>query len=89
MTFQTDAALPSAFEQLYIIFLGDTKLQPYLIEIPYAIGIAVGIIVFFNHFSKKRLTDDPTPIEVELRSYEVQVEDSIIEELLNEKESNK
>ena len=29
----------------------------------------MGIIVFYNHFSKKRLTKDPTPIEVELKKY--------------------
>ena len=26
-------------------------------------------MVFFNHFSKKKLTKDPTPMEVEMKKY--------------------
>lgn len=86
MTFHTDAAVPDIFLQVYKIFMG-TDEKSYLIEISYSIGLAAGIIVFFNHFSNIKLTQDPTPIEVEMRSYEMQVEDSIIESLLNEKEN--
>ena len=39
------------------------------IAFSYSIGLAVGIIVFFNHFSKKKLTKDPTPIEIEMKKY--------------------
>ncbi|MCT4542301.1 MAG: stage V sporulation protein AA [Vallitalea sp.] len=85
MTFHTDAAVPDVFVRLYSLFLGKENLNPLIIEIPYSIGIAVGIIVFFNHFSTKRLTDDPTPIEVEMRLYERDVEDCIIENLVDER----
>lgn len=84
MTFHTDAAVPDVFIRLYSLFLGKENENPILIEIPYSIGLAVGIIVFFNHFSSKRLTDDPTPIEVEMRLYERDVEDCIIETLSKE-----
>lgn len=86
MTFHTDAALPDVFVQLYKIFIGKENLDPYIIEIPYSIGLATGIIVFFNHFSSKRLTEDPTPIEVEMRMYERDVEDCIIETLIEERD---
>ena len=39
------------------------------IEICYAIGMPVGIIIFYNHIGKKKITQDPTPIEVEMRKY--------------------
>lgn len=84
MTFHTDAAVPDVFVKLYSLFLGEENLNPLIIEIPYSIGLAVGIIVFFNHFSSKKLTDDPTPIEVEMRLYERDVEDCIIENLSDE-----
>lgn len=84
MTFHTDAAVPDVFVRLYSLFLGEENLDPLIIEIPYSIGLAVGIIVFFNHFSSKKLTDDPTPIEVEMRLYERDVEDCIIENLSDE-----
>ncbi len=85
MTFHTDAAVPDVFVRLYSLFLGKENLNPIIIEIPYSIGIAAGIIVFFNHFSSKRLTDDPTPIEVEMRLYERDVDDCIIKNLSQER----
>lgn len=85
MTFHTDAAVPDVFVRLYSLFIGEENLNPIIIEIPYSIGIASGIIVFFNHFSSKRLTDDPTPIEVEMRLYERDVDDTIIQNLNQER----
>ncbi|PKM52426.1 MAG: hypothetical protein CVV02_01350 [Firmicutes bacterium HGW-Firmicutes-7] len=81
MAFHTDTQLPEVFTKFYFMFLGSDRLQPYVIEISYSIGLAVGISVFFNHFSKIKFTNDPTPIEVELKLYENQVDDSIIETL--------
>ena len=49
------------------------------LEISYCIGLAIGILVFFNHFGKKKITPDPTPIEVQLRKYEQDVDDTYIE----------
>lgn len=84
MTFHTDSQLPYIFTNFYFLLLGDNKYQPYAIEIPYSIGLAVGISLFFNHFSKIKFSNDPTPIEVELKLYKNQVDDSIIEELKEE-----
>lgn len=89
MTFHTDAALPDVLRQLYEMFTGIETDKPYWIQVPYSIGIAVGIIVFFNHFSSKKITDDPTPIEVEMDSYEDSVEDCIIDSIIEEKRRNK
>lgn len=89
MTFHTDAALPDVLRQLYKMFTGIQTDQPYWIQVPYSIGIAVGIIVFFNHFSSKKITDDPTPIEVEMDTYEDSVEDCIIDSIIEEKRRNK
>lgn len=85
MAFQTDGAIPEVFQNIYAILTGEKIKNPLILEIPYSIGLAVGIIVFFNHISSKRLTDDPTPIEVEMRLYERDVEDCLIETLTEEK----
>ncbi|TCT14287.1 stage V sporulation protein AA [Natranaerovirga pectinivora] len=84
MTFHTDAAVPDVFKEIYRIFTGVTTENPTILEISYSIGLAVGIIVFFNHFTKVKIMEDPTPIEVEMRLYEKNVEDSIIESLVDE-----
>ena len=50
-----------------------------ILELSYAIGLALGITVFFNHIGGRRITKDPTPIEVEMRIYEKDVNDALIE----------
>ena len=79
MTFHTDAAVPDVFIQVNKIFTGEEVSRPVLLIISYSVGIAVGIIVFFNHFSKKKITDDPTPVEVEFAAYQKQVDDCMVD----------
>lgn len=85
MSFHSDAQIPTVFENFYYIFFNEHVENPMIIDLPYSIGLAVGIIVFFNHFSGKKLTNDPTPIEVEMSIYEDQVSDNIIDNLNTEK----
>ena len=70
MTFHTDIGIQKTFDQFYEQVMGEDKPQVTELEISYSIGLAVGIIVFFNHFRKKKLTKDPTPIEVEMKKYD-------------------
>lgn len=69
MTFHIDIGIQKAFSRFYEQVMGETKPMVTELEISYSIGLAVGIILFFNHFSKKKLTKDPTPIEVEMKKY--------------------
>ena len=48
-------------------------------ELAYSAGLAAGIIIFFNHIGGRRITKDPTPIEVEMRVYEKDVNTALIE----------
>lgn len=81
MTFHTDAAVPDVFVEIHRIFTGELEARPFWLIGAYAVGISVGITLFFNHFSKKRLSDDPTPVEVEFSDYEKKVEDCLQEML--------
>jgi stage V sporulation protein AA len=81
MSFHSDAQMETIFENYYTIFFGEEVKNPTIINLPYSIGLAFGIIVFFNHFTGKKLTSDPTPIEVEMSLYEGQVADNIIDTL--------
>ncbi len=89
MSFHSDAQLSKVFENYYYIFFNERIDNPLILDLPYSIGLAVGIIVFFNHFSGKKLTSDPTPIEVEMSNYEANVTDNIIDTLNTEKNKNK
>lgn len=79
MCFHTDVQLPLIFQNIYYIFFGENREMPALISIPYSIGLGGGIIIFFNHFSKVSLTEDPTPIEIEMTTYEKETNASVID----------
>ena len=79
MSFHSDAQLKITFEKYYHIFFNERVESPAIICIPYSIGLTLGIIVFFNHIFGKDLSDDPTPIQVEMSLYEKDLEDNIIQ----------
>ena len=81
MCFHSDTQLPLIFQNVYYIFFGENKEMPAMLSIPYSIGIGLGIIIFFNHFSKVSLTEDPTPIEIEMTTYEKETNASVIDYL--------
>jgi len=54
--------------------------QVGILEIGYSLGLAGGIILFYNHIGKRKLTSDPTPIEVEMRIYENEVNAALLED---------
>ena len=86
MCFHSDAQLPLIFQNFYYMFYGENKELPLLLAVPYSIGLGVGILVFFNHFSKFAMSKDPTPIEVEMTTYEKETIQSTIEQLNRKKE---
>jgi len=89
MTFHTDSQMGTVFQRYHKIFFGEEVEKPYIINIPYSIGLAIGIVVFFNHFGGKRMTKEPTPIEIEMATYEKDVEDAMIDNLSRQEEKKK
>lgn len=79
MTFHNDVDIQKLFGQLYEQFTGQVSDGFTILEVTYSIGIGLGVLVFFNHFAGKKLTADPTPLEVEMRSYEDQVDTTVLE----------
>lgn len=69
MTFHNDIGIKDVFTQFYEQVMGTDKPKVSVLEISYSIGLLTGIMVFFNHFGKKKLSKDPTPIEVEMKKY--------------------
>ena len=57
-----------------------------VLEVTYSIGLTFGILVFFNHFGKKRFTVDPTPMEVQMRLYENDIQTALVENASRRKE---
>ena len=85
MTFNLDVSVGDLFDNIYKWFMGvDKQGKPTILEFSYCVGLPIGIVVFFNHFSRKKLTTDPTPIHVEMRNYESQVNKALIEDASRE-----
>lgn len=57
-----------------------------ILEIMYSVGLVVGILIFFNHFGKKRFTVDPTPMEVQMRLYENDIQTTLVEDAARRKD---
>ncbi len=79
MTFNNDVSAPQIFEEIYLIITGKESSGFTILELSYSFGLAFGILVFFNHFAKWKLTSDPTPLEVEMRLYEDNVSKTLIQ----------
>lgn len=79
MAFNNDVDTPRLFSQIYQQVMGTPKTGFTIMELTYSIGVIVGILVFFNHFGKKRFSVDPTPMEVEMRLYENDIQTTLIE----------
>lgn len=79
MAFNNDVGISEVFSKFYTQVTGMPSDGVTEIEICYSIGLAVGIIVFFNHVGKKKITPDPTPIQVEMRKYEKDIDMTFIE----------
>ena len=73
MAFHNDISINKIFSQVYEQVMGYPADGYSILEFSYSIGLAVGIILFFNHIGGRRITKDPTPIEVEMRVYEADV----------------
>ena len=79
MAFNNDVSVGEVFDRFYKQIMGVDKPTVSEIEIFYCLGLAVGILVFFNHVGKKTITSDPTPIQVEMRKYEKDIDTTFIE----------
>lgn len=79
MAFHNDIGINEVFTKIYEIVMGYQGDGYGILELSYSLGLAIGIIVFFNHIGGRRITKDPTPIEVEMRIYEEDVNKALIE----------
>lgn len=78
MAFNNDISVTELFQKLYYQVMGKESTGITELEICYSIGLPVGVIIFFNHFGNNKITNDSTPIQVEMRKYEKDIDDTYI-----------
>lgn len=79
MAYHNDIGIADVFTRIHQIVMGSEPEGVSALEIAYSVGLSLGIIVFFNHVGGRRLTKDPTPIEVEMRKYETEVNNALVD----------
>ncbi|MCL2051349.1 MAG: stage V sporulation protein AA [Lachnospiraceae bacterium] len=78
MAFHNDISINKVFSKVYELVMGQPATGYTVMEISYSIGLALGILIFFNHIGGRRITKDPTPIEVAMRTYEDDVNKALV-----------
>lgn len=79
IAFHNDVGINDVFSEIYRIAMGREPAGLNVLEVAYSLGLALGIIVFFNHIGGRRITKDPTPIEVSMRNYEEDVNKALVD----------
>ena len=78
MAYHNDVGINEIFTEVYRMVMNREPQGLNILEVSYSVGLAAGIIIFFNHVGGRRLTKDPTPIEVAMRNYEEDVDKTLI-----------
>ena len=81
MTFNADVDVEKLFQQIYFQVTGQNSSGFTPLEIAYSVGLGLGILFFFNHFGHRKITADPTPMQVQMRKYEDDVNTTITENI--------
>src|SRR5699024_11309509 len=73
--FHYDFSMLEVHQKLHFLFTGENVQHPLWLQIPYSIGLGIGMILFLNHWFKKQLNEEPSPLELELFTYEQKIEE--------------
>lgn len=79
MAYHNDVGIRDVFREVYEIITHREVQGINPLEVSYSIGLAAGILIFFNHVGNLKLTKDPTPIEVSMKNYERDVNKTLVE----------
>ncbi|PSL43304.1 stage V sporulation protein AA [Salsuginibacillus halophilus] len=79
MNFHEDVSMASVHQKMYFALTGKEAEEPLLLQFPYSLGLGAGMILFFNHVFKKRINDEPSPIEIEMFNYQDDIDRFVVE----------
>ncbi|MDG4655698.1 stage V sporulation protein AA [Ectobacillus antri] len=68
--FHEDVSMQQVHQRIYSMVTGDWVNKPLVLQIPYSIGLGLGMVLFFNHVFQKRINEEPSPLEVEMFQYQ-------------------
>jgi|SRR5690625_4752631 len=88
INFHYDVSMQEVQQKLHYILTGEQEEFPLWIQIPYSIGLGVGMVLFLNQWFKKKLNEEPSPLEIEMFNYQKDIDDYIAyyDNVLNEED---
>ncbi|WLR43802.1 stage V sporulation protein AA [Bacillus carboniphilus] len=78
MNFHEDVSMQEMHQRLFTILTGKTVENPLFIQVPYSFGLGIGMVLFFNHVFKKRINEEPSPLDVEIFNYQLDLDQYVI-----------
>jgi stage V sporulation protein AA len=85
MNFHTDVSMKEVHTRIVQLISGKQIEHPLWFQIPYSLGIGLGMVLFFNHLFRKRFNEEPNPLEVELYMYQENVNAYVIADEMRKK----
>lgn len=79
MNFHADVSMNEVHERIYYLMTGTHNPHPLILQIPYSLGIGLGMVLFFNHLFKKKFNDEPSPLELEVFLYQENIDQYVID----------
>lgn len=77
INFHYDVSMQEVHQKIHFMFTGTYEKYPLFLQIPYSIGLGIGVVLFLNHWFNKRFNEEPSPLELELFQYKNDVNDYI------------
>ena len=73
MTFHEDVDMPRVHSDIYEFFTGVSLERAPVVSIPYSIGIAIGFIMLFGLYKRKK--SSPTVLDIDIHNHENDLRD--------------
>nr|WP_176560166.1 stage V sporulation protein AA [Brevibacillus dissolubilis] len=89
MNFHADVSMPQVHQRIYYLITGEQDAHPMLLQIPYSIGIGLGMVLFFNHIFRKKINEEPSPLDVEMFLYQQNLDQYYLQHENKENEKDK
>lgn len=79
MNFHADVSMKEVHERIYYLLTGMNQTRPLILQIPYSLGIGIGMILFFNRLFKQKINNEPSPLELEVFLYQESIDQYVID----------
>jgi len=80
MYFHEDVSMKETQITMVKMMTGREAEYPLWFQIPYSLGLGLGMILFFNRIFQKKFNEEPSPLDVEIYNYEQSLEDYIVDQ---------